>query len=144
MLAGGNPTNTLLWLLPGPSQEPSALLHKHRGTRAGGNPYQGLRGRDTLSQPLQSCPRRVSVPVSRHENHHDESILEYLSDCWGLLPRGVEHNMGQRGREFWDCTGLIMGCLGEEPKARKEMDLGDLGRNECGKIEGSGDQKSWT
>lgn len=36
--ARGSPGNTLLWLLPGPSEEPSADLHHHRCTRAGGNP----------------------------------------------------------------------------------------------------------
>lgn len=42
--------------------------------------------------------------------------------------------MGGRGRTFGDCTGLITGSLGEEPKTGKGMDLGDLMRNECGKI----------
>lgn len=42
---------------------------------------------------------------------------------------------GCRQRAFGDCTGLIMGCLGGESKAGKRMDLGDLERNNCGKIE---------
>ena len=37
---------------------------------------------------------------------------------------------------FQDCTGLIMGCLGEELKVGKGMDLGDMGRNKSGKVEG--------
>lgn len=52
-IGGGTPTNTLICHLPGPSQEPSAHLHKPRSTRAGGNPHQWPRGRDTLSCPLQ-------------------------------------------------------------------------------------------
>lgn len=33
-----------------------------------------------------------------------------------------------RGRAFWDCTGFIIECLGEESKEEKRRDLGDLGR----------------
>lgn len=43
--------------------------------------------------------------------------------------------MGCKRRAFWDCTGLN-GCLGKESKVEQEMDLSDLGRNKCGKIEG--------
>jgi len=34
-----------------------------------------------------------------------------------------------------------MGCLGEEQKVGKGLDLGDMGRKKCGKIEGLGDEK---
>lgn len=40
--------------------------------------------------------------------------------------------MGCRARAFGDCTGFIMGCSGEEPKAGQRKDLGDLGSNKCG------------
>lgn len=33
--------------------------------------------------------------------------------------------MGCGGRTFWDCTGLIMGCLGEESMVQKGKDLVD-------------------
>lgn len=39
--------------------------------------------------------------------------------------------MGHGGRAFGDCTG----SLGKEPKTGKGMDLGDLVRSKCGKIE---------
>lgn len=32
-----------------------------------------------------------------------------------------------RGRAFWVCTGLMVGCLGEESKVGKRRDFGDLG-----------------
>ena len=35
--------------------------------------------------------------------------------------------MGGRGRVFWDCTGLIMGCPGKDGERR---DQGGLGRSE--------------
>lgn len=56
---------------------------------------------------FQPCPRRPSAPSSL-ENHHKESMLKHLSYLWGLLPEGVRHNLGHRGR---DCTGFTMGCL---------------------------------
>lgn len=40
------------------------------------------------------------------------------------------------GRAFWDCTRLIMGHLGQEPKAGKGRDQGDTGMSKCGKIVG--------
>lgn len=52
-----------------------------------------------------------------------------------LLLRGVGHIMGCRGRPCQDCTGFIMGHLGEKPEVGKGMDLDDLGRNKSGKIE---------
>lgn len=45
----------------------------------------------------------------------------------------IGHIMGCRGSVFWDWTGLLMGCLGEESEAKKRRDLGDLGRNKSGK-----------
>ena len=44
------------------------------------------------------------------------------------------------GGAFWDRTGLLMGCLEEEPRAGKGVDLVDMGRNKHGKIEGWGDR----
>lgn len=44
---------------------------------------------------------------------------------------------------FWDCIRLIMGLLAKKPEVGKGMDLDDLGRNDCGKIEGRRDKQSW-
>lgn len=58
MQPGGSPGNTLVWLLPGPSQKPSAFLHNllHKGRR---KPIGTLKG--TLFQPLQGCPKSLSL-----------------------------------------------------------------------------------
>jgi len=37
--------------------------------------------------------------------------------------------MGCSGRTFQDCTICITGCLGEEPKVGKRIELVDLGTN---------------
>lgn len=38
--------------------------------------------------------------------------------------------MGCQGRALWDCTRLIMGCLGKKPEVEKGMDLDGLGKEE--------------
>lgn len=43
--------------------------------------------------------------------------------------------MGCEGKAVLGHTGLIMGCLGEEPKVEKVKGSGDLGRHRSGKIE---------
>jgi len=45
------------------------------------------------------------------------------------------HNIGFRGRTFWDCTGLLIGCLREEAEVGKGMDLDSFGRTKFGKTE---------
>jgi len=40
------------------------------------------------------------------------------------------------GRAFWGCTRLIVGLLGQEPKAGKGKHQGDTGMEKCGKIVG--------
>lgn len=52
------------------------------------------------------------------------------------MPAGVGQNMGCRGREFWDCTRLITGCIREEAKVRKGRDMGDLDENQWWENEG--------
>jgi len=39
------------------------------------------------------------------------------------------------GRALWDCTRVVRGCLGEEPKAGEERNQGGLERNKYGKID---------
>lgn len=46
-----------------------------------------------------------------------------------------------RRRAFQGRTRLTTGCLGEEEKAGKAVDLGDLGRDKHGKIKGYGYKK---
>jgi len=48
----------------------------------------------------------------------------------------VGHITGCEEKAVPDHTGLIMGCLGEEPKVEKGRGLGDLGRDKSGKTEG--------
>lgn len=38
--------------------------------------------------------------------------------------------MGCRGREFGDCTRLVMACIQEETKVEKGRDVGDLGEEQ--------------
>lgn len=47
----------------------------------------------------------------------------------------VYGSMRCMGRAFWDCTRVVRGRLGEEPKAGEGRDQGGLGRNKCVKIE---------
>lgn len=52
-----------------------------------------------------------------------------------MLSRDEGYVIVCSGRAFGDCTRLIMGHLGKEPKMKEVMDLGDLGRIKCGKVE---------
>ena len=73
------------------------------------------------------------------ETYHIESsgaALQITFQTKGGCCLGMRHIMGCRRKSVWDRTGLIMGCLGEEPKAGQGRGLGDLGRNKSGKREG--------
>ena len=86
----------------------------------------------------QGCHRRLNGPISGVKPimmSEGESRLWHLLDQWELLPKGRGHIMGCRGPACWECTGLVLGSLGEEPKAEKVVDLDDLGRNTCVRME---------
>lgn len=112
------------------SKKCSFIYHKNFGTFQAclGNPDYTFRGKGTCLYPYQGGPRCCSALWSRGDTHPDElMVLSHLSGSpfrlWGSLLR----RMGCRGKAFQDSTRLIMGCLGEEPKVRKGVDLGDLG-----------------
>lgn len=71
--------------------------------------------------------------MSRHETHHNESVLEYLLDFRGLLPRTVEHNINTQRESISGLHTIYSWMFRKEQKAWKGIDLGDLGRKKCGK-----------
>lgn len=50
----------------------------------------------------------------------------------GVIIDRTGHIMEYSERTFQDCTRLTMGCLREEPKARKRSNLSALESNKCG------------
>lgn len=104
-------------LLPNLSQEPSA-------------PNSGFL-RNTLSRLL---PRAVQA-WNPWQWDMQSSYPYHLSHFRWLQPRGWTHYRMWGKKAVWYTTGFIMGCLREEPKLDKGMDLGVLGRNKSGKIE---------
>jgi len=83
----------------------------HNG-RQGPKPTTPEEGTPHLGQGLDPAPG------SRCENHLNESSRAPLSITFWTKGccLGVQHIMECRGKAVWDCTGLIIGCLGEEPK----------------------------
>lgn len=73
--------------------------------------------------------RHLFKPLwSKSDTHPDKlMVLSHLSGSPFKLWGSLLWSMRCRGKAFQDSTRLIMGCLGEEPKVRKGMDLGDLG-----------------
>lgn len=63
------------------------------------------------------------------------AALQLTHHTEGPLPRELLGTVRCRGRAFQVCTGLIMGCLGQEAEVEKGKDRGDLGRNTHRKVE---------
>lgn len=85
----GKPKQTMLLLLPGPSQKSSTHQRpistspeEHRNTRADRNPNQGLKGRDVLSRPLLGLSQETLSPASICEI--SKSVLEKHFLHWGV------------------------------------------------------------
>lgn len=129
-----SPANALSWLLPSAHQRP--IFPKPKGPQGHsvrpGNQIRGFEEGTPLGATAWAVPRE---PLSRCETREDESNLEHFSNWGGVAPWGCGTHYGCRGRAAWDCTRLITGCPGEEPRVGKGMELVDLGRNKCGKTE---------
>lgn len=80
----------------------------------------------------RTVPRQ---PLSRCETHGDETNPKHLLPERGGCAWGCGTCCGMWGRAVWGCTRLLMGCSRDEPNMGKGMELSDLGRNKCGKIE---------
>ena len=97
-------------------------LSPHAQRSAGAQRQVGAQIKDSEEQtpcvsPSPSCPSRASAPVSRRETHHEGSLGAALQiTFWtkGGFCLRVGHIMGCRGKAVQDCTGLIMGYLGDD------------------------------
>lgn len=97
---------------------------------------------DPWSQPIagpeghrwdpESRTRRKEHPVQTPARAVTAGPLpSIMVSCRAVLSR-TAGTRGLQGKPAWDPTGLITGCLGEEPKAGQRRSLGGLGRNKCG------------
>ena len=145
----GSPNNTL----PGyfhayhrGHQPIKGVCPQARGVQ-GYNAKQGPKSKTPKKQtpclrppPDPKLSTKAFTPLYRCDTHHHKpSGAAFGITFWTkgeFLPSSVGHVIERRGKAFWDCTGLIMGYLGDQPKEGKGKDLGDLGRSKCRKIEG--------
>lgn len=85
---------------------------------------------DALPGPSQGAPSRASDPMSKCETHEDESLvvtLQITCQIKRITAKVCIHYASHK----WD----VIGHYREKAKMEKRMDLGDLGRKNCGKIE---------
>lgn len=85
-----------------------------------------------LSRASWDCPRRGFTPTSQYNDGPQRA--KRTSSRSPSRP-SMGHVMWCQGRAFWDCTRFIMECLGKKSEVGKGIDLDDLGRNNCEKIE---------
>lgn len=118
-------------------------VHKpeeHRGTLAGGNTKEGLLRNELPVQTPLRFPQEILSPSAQAQNPSPQIIRNSLHFSWqtkGYCCLLVDHIMGCR-RVYWNCTGLLLKHLEEEPKVEKRRDLGNLGRNVCKKLKEKG------
>ena len=119
--------------------------HTQRSREAGrGTQILNSEDRKPCPGPCQDCPGGPTVPWSRCDAHPGESVSMGVA-LWSTFQTEGCHCLGIRDtcrrRAFQGHTRLIMGCLGEEPKPGKGVNLGDFRRNKHGKIKGYGYKK---
>lgn len=106
------------------SQLISTSPEKCKDQRWTGTKWRTQKGHLVPVSP-RCLPGKSQPPVQAWNS----STSEHLSDWVVFLPRWMGDIVGCRGKASQNCRRLTMGCLGDEPKAGKGMDLHDLGRN---------------
>lgn len=119
----GNPNNTLPCLLPGPyrSHQPIRSPPPQAQRTKGAQRQLGTQIRDSeegkfCPGPSQGCPRKGSVPQSRHETYQEESTSEHPWDQGRSLPSTWDTLWGA-GEEH---SGIAQGLL-QDAQGRNQM-----------------------
>lgn len=118
------PNNTLSSHFPAP---PAAINpEEHRGTTSGRGeiPIQDSEGRESCLDPVQGCPSRASVLLSRSENCHHESLGTEPS-FGQRMARGGAHQ-GMQGKNILGLHRISMWFLTEDAKMRKRKGFGEF------------------
>lgn len=117
-----------------------AHFHIHRGAQGHvdiqESPNNQVRGGQARSSPREPQPHEAwhGGKSNTTSSQTQNSVCRRLR---GLQPRVRGHMMGCIiGRALGDCTRVIMGHLGQEPKARKGKAQDNTGMSKCGKIVG--------
>lgn len=115
-------------LSPAISQPTPAAINpeEHRGTTSGRGeiPIQDSEGRESCLDPVQGCPSRASVPLSRSENCHHESLGTEPS-FGQRMARGGTHQ-GMQGKNILGLHRISMRFLTEDAKMRKRKGFGEF------------------
>lgn len=83
--------------------------------------------REVIREAMPCPDARASAPGAA-DGTHQVSPQEKLcgSPHWLRGSLSLWGSMRCMGRVFWDCTSIVRGCLGEEPKAEEGRDQGGL------------------
>lgn len=121
---GWNLNNTLLLLLSGPLQEPSAYKRpmdtspeEHRGTKAGGNPNCRFRGKNWhLVQSLPGLSQETVIP--RYDTHHNERCWS-ISWAEGVTAQRCGPHYGMQGKNILGLQRTCYGIFRGRPKSEE-------------------------